>query len=244
MQRSNMKTINFHGDEGDWMQARRGKITGSKVSKVVSKRAYTINDIKEYLGDKAPSKGKKEVYEELLTDEDKITLSISGKRNIGFYEIIADRLGFPADENEPDMDRGNRLESEAIEEFVKQTGIKMETGKVMWYREDNESIAVTPDAWGKKVALEVKCQNPARHIKSLVENEPPEGYENQFLQYFVVNDELETLYVVSYNPLITVKPLLVFEIHRKDVQDEVDQMRATQNALLAEVDRIVNELTF
>jgi hypothetical protein len=43
------------------------------------------------------------------------------------------------------MDRGKRLEDEAIERFAKETGKKVNTDLVLWMRDDDENIAVSPD---------------------------------------------------------------------------------------------------
>ena len=218
-----MKVLKF-SDRLFWMAAREGKITGSRA------------------GDVKP-------------------MTRGGGKRIGYYELIAERLGVPADDEFP-MERGTRLEKEAIQRFREETGKEVDDSLIMWLREDNSGIAISPDGVvvpkKKSVkiteAVEVKCLKSSLHIKAYLENKIPSEYEDQALHYFVVNDDLQTLYFVLFDPRFDMfrgkdsrkKPLdyLVFEIHRKDVQEQVVARLAEQVATLEEVDKIVTELTF
>lgn len=192
-----MKTLSFK-DKSEWLLARRGKITGSRLKDIVVKRG-------------------------------------TGKK-IGFYELIAERLGIPADGENP-MDRGTRLEEEATQEFIKVTGKKVDTSLVIWTRDDNENIAISPDGIiGKKEALEVKCLASARHIEALITQKIPDEYEFQVLQYFIVNDKLEKLYFAFYDPRILAKPFFVLEKTRKELQEQIDEYLEYQKNVLKEVD--------
>jgi putative phage-type endonuclease len=200
-----MKTLKFSSKE-EWLAARRGKITGSRLKDIVVKRG-------------------------------------TGKK-IGFYELIAERLGIAPDE-ENAMERGSRLESEAIEHFVKETDKKVDTSLVIWTRDDNDNIAISPDGFiGKKEAVEVKCLSSARHIEALITNQVPDEYQMQATQYFVVNDALKTLYFVFYDPRILSKPFFTIEVKREDKEEEITEYLEYQKKTLDEVDAIVNQLTF
>jgi len=168
----------------------------------------------------------------------------TGKK-IGFYELIAERIGIPGDAENP-MDRGHRLEAEAIERFEEKTGKKVDPELVMWVRDDNENIAVSPDGViGKKAteAIEIKCLASARHIEAVITNEVPDEYKYQVIQYFLINEKLETLHFVLYDPRLRVKDFHVIEIPRMSVQTDVDEMLEYQRNTLKEVDEIVAELT-
>ena len=74
-----MKIIDVEQGTQEWLDYRKGKISGTMISALYSKR---------------------------------------GNRKIGFYELIAERLAIdPDDENR--MDRGLRLEDEAIEKKLR-----------------------------------------------------------------------------------------------------------------------------
>lgn len=167
----------------------------------------------------------------------------TGKK-IGFYELIAERLGIPADGENP-MDRGTRLEEEAVARFVSETGKEVDTSLVIWSRDDNDSIALSPDASviGEEGAVEAKCLASARHIEAFLTQTIPVEYDFQKLQYFIVNEKLQKLYFTFYDPRLLAKPFFIIEVNRADVQAEVTEYLAYQRDVLTEVDDIVNKLS-
>ena len=199
-----MKTYTFE-DQGAWLSARHGKITGTRLKDIIVKRG-------------------------------------TGKK-IGFYELIAERLGIPADD-ENAMERGHRLEGEAMEQLTKETGKIVDTSLVLWTRDDNESIAISPDGFiGDTEAVEIKCLSSARHIEALLTQAVPDDYEFQKLQYFIVNENLQTLHFCFYDPRILAKPFFIIEVKREDVQEEITTYLEYQRMTLAEVDQVVLELS-
>jgi len=200
-----MKVIKFE-NETEWLEARRGKISGTRLKDLIVKRG-------------------------------------TGKK-IGYYELIAERLAIAPD-GENCMDRGHRLEEEAIELLSKELGIKFEDGLEIWVREDNESIIISPDGHAEKLTLgaEAKCLGSARHIEALLTNKIPNEYWEQVLQYFIVNDKLKVLYFVFYDPRILAKPFFFFEVKREDVQAQVDEYLELERTTLAEIDEIVLRLS-
>lgn len=174
----------------------------------------------------------------------------TGKKK-AFYELIAERIAVEPDGEAP-MDRGNRLEDIAIARFTQETGKEVDTTLVLWTREDNENIAVSPDGVvigapdeiPPKEATEVKCLSSASHIEAYLTQEIPSEYKDQTKQYFVVNEKLETLYVIFYDPRMTVKDYFVIEVHREDIQEEVDELLRYQLDELEQVENIVKTLTF
>ena len=200
-----MKTLTFDSRE-EWLEARRGKITGTVLKDVV-------------------------------------TLRGSGKK-IGFYQLIADRLGVGAGDEDP-MERGQRLEEEAIAEFQEETGHSVDTSLVIWTRDDNESIAISPDGFiGETEAVEVKCLSSARHIEALLTQKVPSDYEMQILQYFIVNEKLQKVFMVFYDPRLLAKPFFFLTITREEVQEKVDEYLEYEHGILKEVEDIVINLTF
>ena len=201
-----MKTLLFQNKE-DWLEARKGRITGSRLKDIIVKRGT--------------------------------------EPKIGFYELIAERLAISPD-GENAMDRGVRLEEEAIGRFAEETKKKIDTSLVIWTREDNENIAISPDGFvGEKEAVEAKCLSSAEHIETYLTRKVPSEYEMQAIQYFIVNEKLERLYFSFYDPRMTGKLQFFFlEIKREEVSEKIDEYLAYQQKTLEEVYRIVNELTF
>lgn len=173
----------------------------------------------------------------------------TGKK-IGSYQLIADRLGIPADDEKP-MDRGHRLEKEAIAQFAKDSGKKVDDSLVMFVRDDNESIAYSPDAFvvpakkdGKITeVVETKCLGSARHIEALITQEIPSEFEFQKLQAFIVNDDLQTLYFCFYDPRLIAKPFFYITVTREQVADDIELYRGYQENELVWVNEWVNKLS-
>jgi hypothetical protein len=112
-------------------------------------------------------------------------------------------------------------------------------------RDDDESIAISPDALivKKPEAVEAKCLNSASHIEAYLTKQIPSEYEFQKLQYFIVNDKLKKLYFVFYDPRVKCKDFFTIEVNRKDVQTEIYEYLKYQKDVLDEVEKITNELT-
>lgn len=163
-----------------------------------------------------------------------------------FYDILAERLAVGADLEESAMDRGNRLEIEAIEAFEKETGKLVE---VVGLTEStsNSFIASSPDGLIKNKgkyteAVEIKCLSDGNHVKGWLKNEIPKEYYPQSIQYFVVNPDLEKLYFVFYNPRITVKSLHIIELDRLNADDDIAEYEHAQNEFLREVDEALEKI--
>jgi hypothetical protein len=237
--------------EAEWLEARLGKITGSRLANIVSPVNITVKEITTELDRLEIQYDKKMVKDDLydlLPSESKESLKVTAiekaPKKIGFYELIAERLALPGD-GENAMDRGNRLEGDALERFTKETGKKVDTVKKLWQRKDDENIAISPDGTiGKTEAVEVKCLASSRHIQALLENSIPDEYRLQAYQYFIVNDKLKKLYFVFYDPRMQCKDFFYYTIEREQVKSQVDELLEYQKRTLAEVNRLVQELSF
>lgn len=164
---------------------------------------------------------------------------------IGFYQIIADRIAEDPDGENP-MERGTRLEEEAIEQVSKIIGKEINTSLVSWARDDNPSITVSPDGFiDDTEAVEIKSLGSAKHIEAIVTNKIPSEYDFQKLQYFIVNDKLEKLYFCLYDPRMPKKhQVKIFEFTRKELEEDIAIYKAYQEEKLAKIDEIINVLTF
>ena len=169
------------------------------------------------------------------------------EKKIGFYELIAERLSTdPYGEafDETPMERGTRLEPEAMEMFEQKTGKKVSRELVIWSLDENEGIASSPDGIvSENEAVEVKCLSSARHIEAFMKNAIPDEYEFQVLQYFIVNPNLQKLNVVFYDPRVPSKDFFIIEVNRDEKTDEINFYRDYQMNILKEVDEAVLKLS-
>lgn len=205
-----MKIIDVEQGTEEWLEYRKGKISGTLLSDLYSKR---------------------------------------GNRKIGFYELLAERLSLDPD-NENRMERGLRLEEEAIALFEKEHKKIVERVGICVH-EDHPDIINSPDGLilhkTKKVyteAVEVKCLSPARHLQCVIENVVPPEFEAQMLQYFIVNPDLEILYFVFYDPRVLSKIMHVIPVHRKDLGDKPDTFLQFQLDQLKEINKLVERIAF
>jgi putative phage-type endonuclease len=164
-------------------------------------------------------------------------------RQDAIYEIIAERLteGVDMDHENP-MDRGNRLEPDAIASFELETGKSVE--RIGFCEDDtNPMIANSPDGLiGENEAVEVKCMGGKNHVKMWLTNETPDEYDWQIIQYFIVNEKLEKLYFVGYNPDITVHPMHIIEVTREEVTEKIEKGKKAQETFLEEVESILKTI--
>lgn len=197
--------IQHYKNEEDWLDARRGRIMGTKAGNLVLK---------------------------------------SGKGyKIGFYELIAERVAIPPNE-ENVMDRGHRLELDAIVRFEKETKKDVNKELVIICRDDDENIAYSPDGFiGKTEDVEVKCLSSARHIEAWITKKVPSDYVEQMVQGFVVNDKLETRYMVFYDPRMPIDFFFI-TIKREEVKEQITEYLDLERRVLREIAEIEKQLTF
>lgn len=181
--------------------------------------------------------------------KDTVTLKGEGTKP-GVYRAAAESIiGSAAiDDDENPMARGTRLESEAIERFCKETGKKVDSSLLAWESDLDSRMSVSPDGViGAKAAVEVKCLSAAKHVEAIFTKKIPKntgGYEEQALQYFIINEKLQTLYYVFYDPRFPA-PLDFFylTITRKEKEDEIARLWEAEKEAVAMVRQIVNTLT-
>ena len=214
-----MKVINLEQGSTEWMSFREGKRTGTSIGKLFAKSRKTG-----------------EMYD-------------TNKPLLTFYQKVAERLaeGTGDDDGlESSRERGKDLEEDAIREAEQKLGLSLIRGNV-WQDSKDPNHIESPDAYTEdlKTAVEIKCLSSARHIQAICENRPPQEYWAEYLNYFLVNSKLQTLYVFLYDPRFMFEHLCwrAFEIKRKDVEYEIERMRDIDAEAERKIAYIVEQLT-
>lgn len=165
-------------------------------------------------------------------------------RQDALYEIIAERLtvGVEGENYENAMERGNRLEADAIAMFEFESGKQVErTG--FCEDETNPFIANSPDGLiGEDEAVEAKCMGGKNHVKMWLTNKVPDEYEWQVVQYFVVNEKLRKLYFIGYNPDIPAHSLHIIEVYRDQLEKDIQTARENQEKFISEVEEVLKTI--
>lgn len=273
-------------DTDAWLAQRIGKITGTKAG-ALSMEHYAQKDVAkiEAMAEKAKTDAKRIEYlnkaEQAKLDNQRLKVPAE------FWGFLAEMWAEPAG-NEPPMARGHRLENENIRQACEKLGIdtatvEFDTG--LWVRDDDERIAISPDAHEKTehptFAFEAKSLGTRNHLMAVVPYATwydlhsgdrtvdttdafrdmllalfpdvlrddltafdfvPAAYQAQILQYFAVDDNLQTVYFTMlddrvYCPLSHV----VMTVRREDVQGKVEEQLESERRTLAYVDMLSNE---
>jgi hypothetical protein len=226
-----MRVIQIEQNSDEWVQHRIGRITGTKVK-----------GIRPLSRDKT-------------------------KRYNGFWKVVAEKAAIAAD-GEPDSERGHRLESVALDMMGKRIGLPFDADPGVWVSDIDDDIMVSPDGAQPTsktekptYAAEIKALKSAYHLKYLYEDykarqeptyNPFDGiphdahhnYQDQVLQYFVVNEALQDLYFGLFDDRQELDNLVLWIIHikRSDVERLIEENLEMELGALVEINSMLAEL--
>lgn len=212
-------------DREAWLDGRRGVITGTK--------AKTVKPLSR--GNSLPA---------------------------GIYELLAEQVAIAKD-GEPERDRGLRLENEGLRLTAEKYSLNLNLDPGMWLSDDGK-LGVSPDA-AEDVAMptyaaENKSLDTKNHLQGIINDweakklpqyNPIDSlkigtsdFSAQAIQYFVLNDKLETLYFGLYDDRVALDNIVhyVIEIKREHVQEYVNGQEAYERDALARVDEMIKTL--
>lgn len=178
-----MKILNVSQaqDTQAWLDARIGKITGTKAGTLALEH-YAQKDVAklEAMADKAKTEEKAEEYREKAEQAKRDNARL--KVNLDFWQFLADIIAEQPD-GEPPMERGHRLENTNIMLACEKLGIptySVEFDAGMWVSDVDDRIAVSPDAHAKPqigingleynstFAFEAKSLGTKYHLQTVV----------------------------------------------------------------------------
>lgn len=242
-----MRILELEQGSAEWLKAREGKITGTKLKEIASTSTPLKADIIAELEKTTILFKKTDTIPELMALLPPVAqqmLKAKVPKKLGFYEVLAEKIAREKGDAKP-MDRGTELEPEARAAVAEKLGETIaEVGICVHDKYDD--ISLSPDGLIYKkekpvYAVEIKCLSTARHLQALIEQKIPDDYHFQVLQYFIVIDELEVLYFSFYDPRIVGHELVIIEVHRDDVQKEVEQWFNYQVEVLEEINQLAEQ---
>lgn len=162
-----------------------------------------------------------------------------------YYEILAERLMVSdGSEGESPLDRGVRLENEARQAFEKKVGVTVEeVGFVQGFAGSGYS----PDGLikkGKKYTsgVEIKCLGSGNHVRAWLTNQVPDEHMPQIIQAMIVNEDLETMYAVFYDPRIRQHPLHIIKVERSEVEETIKEYKKAEKDFIARVEETLAKI--
>ena len=249
----------------EWFHFREGKITGSKAHDYAKPRYISKDELVRYAQEKGyefkPTITMDNIRG-LMSQEDIDELDYSIKINDQIYKLIAEKIAKPINENDyADRTEGRRfslalrgeiLEDEARSKISEHLGMDVIAGR-LWQSDFNDEIIVSPDGEiiskdGKITrAVEIKCLDSWKIVKAFYDQAPPDEYRQQIVQYFLVNEDLETLYFCLYSDVFAAAPALelqVFMVTREEIEQEVEMARSLEENVLKIVNQEVEKFIF
>jgi putative phage-type endonuclease len=185
-------------------------------------------------------------------------MGTSPARITAMYENLGESLkvGVDSDEYESPIARGNRLEPEAREAYELQTGRIVDEIGFAEHETENQ-LGNSPDGLvGDDGAIEIKCPEHTNYMRYWlnleeidgriayvgINKEIPKDYLWQVAQYFLVNEKLQWLDFIVYNPDITVYPMHVIHVTREDMQPSIDALLSKELTFIEDKQNILGNI--
>lgn len=254
-----MKIINIAQNTDEWLSYRLGKSGGSEFKNLYPAKAPLKGSLVDYLTQKGIEFKKTATAEslaQLVSPQDMAEIKLQGAPKDRFYELIAERVAKPLNPDDYSarlngrpftmMLRGHLLEDDARKAVSERLGKEFVGEKAIWESDNNPNCFVSPDGWVEAnpitEALEIKCLESSKIVKSYITDEYPQEYFPQVCKYFMVNENLETLYFALYTDLIPELKLQVWTVKRADVSNYIAEMQAYENGIMQKVDYYVKQI--
>lgn len=142
------------------------------------------------------------------------------------------------------MQRGTDLEPLAIKVYETMHGVKAR--RVGFCQSDTmPMVGMSPDALiGDDGAVEVKCPDTVKHIRTIRHNKLPSDHKHQVAMYFIVHEGLQWLDFMSYDPRLTKRPVFIYRVTRESIADEIAEYTEALQVFIAKFNKIQTELFF
>lgn len=234
----------------EWLKGREGKIGGSSSFDVYSIKEPTVDDIKKVLDAQEivyKKSGSKAELLSLVPEECLNDLEAKVQKKMGYYQLMAERLAVKEEgpDNETPLERGTRLEPEAVEKFATMSKKEVENNLILWISDAHPAITYSPDGIvSEEEVAEAKCLSSALHLYVYFEKDIPPEYHRQNLQAFIANEKLRTLHFVCYDPRIPCLPLHYITVTREELADEIEKHKAYQLQVLKMLEEDVISISF
>lgn len=168
--------------------------------------------------------------------------------NLSLLDIlVAEQVTGQSQDNDyvsDEMQRGTDLEPLARKEYERITKKKVKQFGFLQSKK-YPLLGLSPDGLvGRSGAIEIKCPNTSNHVKAIRQKKVPAQYKGQVLLHFIVNEKLEWLDFVSYDPRFHVKPVFILRVTRDEWKDDISEAVEATEKFFAKFDKIKTEIIF
>lgn len=150
----------------------------------------------------------------------------------------------PKEASGVDIDRGNKLEPEAVKEYMKATGLEVRRDIAFI---QNGRIGISPDGVPHKKGkydennitklIEVKSSDVPNHIKYITTNKVSSEYIDQIIHGFKTIDTCEEIDFVSYCPMYKFKPLHIITVKRSQLLLDIATTQVAYDKFIEKLDK-------
>ena len=143
------------------------------------------------------------------------------------------------------MKWGTEHEEDARLAYTLKTGINLIT-PAFCIHDNFDWLGMSPDGFTPDLvgAVEIKCPSTKTHVKTIRMGGLPNDYKYQAYQYFLVNENLQWLDFISYDPRFAPKPLYIYRVERFIIQSELDKLMAELHKFWAKFEKYHQQVTF
>lgn len=210
-----MKKLDVKQNTDEWLEARKGKITGSKLKDIMpNSRGGNYAGWYEYLAERL----EKPTGEEIDGED---------ARNRG-HRLETEAVELFCARNDIDV-------SEVINDgfYVSEANESLGNSPDGVYNDGKSEIEVK--CLYTKNHLQIYLEDYPGDL--------PKDFKYQMYHSFIVNDELKEKHLVFYCPQLPDIALFAFTVKREDIKDELEETINNLYARLAEADTIVENIT-
>jgi len=135
---------------------------------------------------------------------------------------------------------------DALENNYESEAMKWGTDVAFCIHDELDWLGMSPDGLTADHigAVEVKCPSTKTHVRTIRMGGLPNEHKWQVYQYFLVNEKLQWLDFISYDPRFAPKPLYIYRVERNEI---IEELKATMDALLkfwAKFEKYHQQVTF
>lgn len=136
------------------------------------------------------------------------------------------------------MQRGKDLEPIAREIYQQVKEIEIEdVGFCL--SDSNDYLAYSTDGFTKyrSGGIEIKCPNTETHVKYISQNQLPNDHKYQVYTAFLVNEKLDWLDFISFDPRFKSKPMFIKRINRVDIIEDLEKTESELNKFIIKFEK-------